>query len=400
MVKTARDGPPAKSIFAPLRLVVFRRIWAASLLSNLGLLIMGVGAAWSMTQMTASANMVALVQTASMLPVALVSLAAGAIADMYDRRRVAMVALSIGMTGALAMTCLATLNALTPIVLLVLCFAIGSSMALFGPAWQASVSEQVPSEDLAAAVALNGISYNIARSFGPAIGGVIVATVGSSAAFGANAVLYVPLLIVLYLWRRPIVSSRLPPERLGRAIISGIRYVLNSPPIRVVLARTLVTGIAGSAILALMPLIARDLLHGGAQLYGLLLGCFGLGAVLGALNIARLRAWLSGEASVRLCALVMGTGIALVSISRWPAVSGTCPRLRRCGLDVVRDDLQCRRADVRAALGRGPGAWPPSRRPLPGVSPLAAGVGEISRIFTGSRARCLAPVLFCWRRPC
>ena len=215
MVKTARAEGPPKSIFAPLRLVVFRRIWAASLLSNFGLLIMGVGAAWSMTQMTASANMVALVQTASMLPVALVSLAAGAIADMYDRRRVALVALSIGMSGALAMTCLALANALTPIVLLALCFAIGSSMALFGPAWQASVSEQVPSEDLAAAVALNGISYNIARSFGPAIGGVIVATVGSAAAFGANAVLYVPLLIVLYLWRRPIVPSRLPPERLG-----------------------------------------------------------------------------------------------------------------------------------------------------------------------------------------
>ncbi len=321
MVKTARAGPPPKSIFAPLRLVVFRRIWAASLLSNFGLLIMGVGAAWSMTQMTASANMVALVQTAAMLPVALVSLAAGAIADMYDRRRVAIAALSIGLTGALVMTFLAAAHALTPVVLLALCFAIGTSMALFGPAWQASVSEQVPSEDLASAVALNGISYNIARSFGPAIGGVIVATVGSAAAFGANAVLYVPLLIVLYLWRRPVVASRLPPERLGRAIISGIRYVLNSPPIRVVLARTLVTGIAGSAILALMPLIARDLLHGGAQLYGLLLGSFGLGAVLGALNIARLRAWLSGEASVRLCALVMGTGIAVVAVSRWPAMT-------------------------------------------------------------------------------
>ena len=234
MVKTMRAEALPKSIFAPLRLVVFRRIWAASLLSNFGLLIMGVGAAWSMTQMTASAHMVALVQTASMLPVALVSLAAGAIADMYDRRRVAMFALSIGLTGALAMTFLATANALTPVVLLALCFTIGSSMALFGPAWQASVSEQVPSEDLAAAVALNGISYNIARSFGPAIGGVIVATVGSAASFGANALLYVPLLIVLFVWRRPIVPSRLPPERLGRAIISGIRYVVNSPPIRVV----------------------------------------------------------------------------------------------------------------------------------------------------------------------
>ena len=114
--------------------------------------------------------------------------------------------------------------------------ALREFLAARGLGRQASVSEQVPSEDLAAAVALKGISYNIARSFGPAIGGVIVATVGSAASFGANALLYVPLLIVLFVWRRPIVPSRLPPERLGRAIISGIRYVVNSPPIRVVLA--------------------------------------------------------------------------------------------------------------------------------------------------------------------
>ena len=312
----------AQSIFAPLRHAVFQRIWTASLLSNLGLLIMGVGAAWAMTQMTSSANMVALVQTALMLPVALVSTPAGAIADMFDRRIVGLVALSIALAGSITLSVLAWLGVMTPVLLLVSCFVIGSGMALFGPAWQASVSEQVPPEALASAVALNGISYNIARSFGPAIGGVIVATAGGVAAFATNAILYLPLLIVLFLWRRVKEPSRLPPERMARAVISGVRYIANSPPIRIVLGRTLVTGLAGGSVPALMPLVARDLLSGGAQTYGIMLGAFGMGAVIGALNISTLRARLGGEASIRLCAMVMGGCIAVVAVSRWPALTG------------------------------------------------------------------------------
>ena len=181
---------------------VFRRIWLASLLSNLGLLIQGVGAAWAMTQMTSSADKVALVQTALMLPIMLISMPAGAIADMHDRRIVALVSLLIALVGATALTVLAWLNLVTPNILLAFCFVVGSGMALFGPAWQSSVSEQVPAETLPAAVALNGISYNIARSFGPAIGGIIVATAGAVAAFAVNAVLYLPLLVVLFLWNR------------------------------------------------------------------------------------------------------------------------------------------------------------------------------------------------------
>ncbi|HBY29300.1 MAG TPA: MFS transporter [Bradyrhizobium sp.] len=165
-------------ITAPLRHSIFRRIWLASLLSNLGILIQGVGAAWAMTQMTAEADKVALVQTALMLPVMLISMPAGAIADMHDRRIVALVSLAIALSGATTLTVLAWLNLVTPNILLALCFVVGSGMALFGPAWQSSVSEQVPSETLPAAVALNGISYNIARSFGPAIGGFITEHLG------------------------------------------------------------------------------------------------------------------------------------------------------------------------------------------------------------------------------
>ena len=299
-ISANKRGPSPRGIFSPLRYAVFRRIWTASLLSNFGLLILGVGAAWAMTKLASSASMVALVQTSLMLPVALVSTPAGAIADMFDRRIVGLVALSIALAGSISLSILAWLGVVTPVILLVFCFIIGSGMALFGPAWQASVSEQVPVEALPSAVALNGISYNIARSFGPAIGGVIVASAGAVAAFITNALLYLPLLIVLFVWRRKTEPSRLPPERLARAVISGVRYVAHSPPIRIVLGRTLATGIAGGSVSALMPIVARDLLHGGAQTYGVILGAFGMGAVVGALNISTLRGRLGDEVSIRL----------------------------------------------------------------------------------------------------
>jgi len=252
----------------------------------------------------------------------LLSLAAGAIADMYDRRVVGLIALSLGLLGGVTLAALAYANAITPNSLLLFCFMIGSGMALFGPAWQASVSEQVPAETLPSAVALNGISYNIARSFGPALGGIIVAAAGAVAAFVCNVLLYIPLIVVLYLWQRSLEPSRLPPERLRRAVVSGVRYIVHSPPIRIVLYRTLVTGIAGGSVLALLPLVARDILHGGAQTYGIMLGCFGMGGVLGALNISSVRAHLSGEYAVRLCALTMGLAIGVLALSRWPALTG------------------------------------------------------------------------------
>ena len=316
MNNASQTIPPAESIAAPLRHSLFRRIWFASLMSNLGLMIHGVGAAWAMTQMTSSADMVALVQTSLMLPIMLFAITAGAIADMFDRRIIGLIALLIGLSGAIALSGLAAAGLLTPYSMLALCFVIGTGMALFGPAWQASVSEQVPPESLSSAVALNGISFNIARSFGPAIGGVIVAAGGAMAAFVSNAFLYLPLLIVLFLWRRELEPGRLPPERLNRAIISGVRYVANSPSIRIVLTRTLMTGIAGSSILALMALIARDLLGGGAQTFGLLLGAFGMGAVIGALNIATVRKNFSSEAAVRACALTMGLAVLAISASK------------------------------------------------------------------------------------
>jgi predicted MFS family arabinose efflux permease len=302
-------------MLAPLKYPAFRRVWTASLLSNLGSLIQGVGAAWIMTQLTSKAGLVALVQTAQMGPMLLLALPAGAIADMFDRRKVALVGLCIAFAGAATLATLSFLGWITPPILLAACVVIGAGGALLGPAWQASVGEQVPPEALPAAVALNSISYNIARSFGPAIGGVIVAAAGAAAAFAANAACYLPLFYALFRWKRVLEPPRLPPEGLGRAMISGVRFVFHSSAIRTVLMRTLATGMMGAGISALMPLVARGLLGGSAQTFGLLLGAFGVGAVTGALNITRLRSRLSAEHLVRTGTFAMGVGVAVVGVS-------------------------------------------------------------------------------------
>ena len=300
----------------PLRERTFRTIWLASLLSNFGQLILGVGAAWDMTRLTRSADMVALVQAALLLPLMLVSVPAGAIADMFDRRHVALAGLSFATLCAALLTVLDSLGYASPWLLLGFCSLIGGGVALYGPAWQASVREQVGPEQLPAAVALGSISYNVARSVGPAIGGVIVLALGSKAAFATNALCYLPMLAAFFLWQRPAISSRLPPERMDRAIVSGARYVLHSPPIRTVLLRALSLGLAGSAGVALTPLVARDLLHGNAGTYGLLLGTYGVGAVGGALLAGWARARMSAEQTVRICAILAGVTTIIVGASR------------------------------------------------------------------------------------
>ncbi len=149
----------------------------------------------------------------------------------------------------------------------------------------------------------------------------MVASAGAVAAFALNTVLYLPLMIVLFLWNRTSEPSRLPREQLTRAMVSGARYITNSPSIRIVLIRTLVTGLIGGSVSALMPLVTRDLLHGGAQTYGIMLGAFGMGAVIGALNIAEVRRRMSGEAAVRACAISMAGAIAAVAISNEPVLT-------------------------------------------------------------------------------
>lgn len=308
-------GPPG-GLLAPLRHGVFRRIWSASLFSNFGLLVNGVGAGWAMTTMSGRAQDVALVQAALMLPYMLFSIAAGAIADTYDRRRVALITLGFTLVASVVLALADYRHWLSPALLVGLCFVIGTATAMFAPSWQASVGEQVPSHDLPSAVALNSVSYNIARSLGPAIGGAVVAAAGSTAAFLTMTVCYLPMVAAMLAWRRRADEPRLPPERIGWAIQSGVRYIIHSPPTRTVLLSCLTVGIAGGAVTSLMPLVSRDLLKGAAGTYGLLLGAFGIGAVLGATMIGKVRARLSARQSLALNALVAGGAIVVVALSR------------------------------------------------------------------------------------
>ena len=390
---------------APLRQSQFRRVWGANLLSNFGSLIQGVGAAWAMTQMAASADIVALVQTAVMLPVMLISIPAGAIADMYDRRIVGLVALSLTLVASVALTALAWYDQLTPISLLVFCFVIGSGMALYGPAWQASVNEQVPPKMLPAAITLNSISFNIARSFGPAIGGVIVAAAGAVAAFAANALSYLPVLIVLFFWRRKREPLRLPPERLNRAIISGVRYILNSPPMRTVLLRCALTGAFGGSIFALMPLLVRDVLGGDAKTYGLMLGAFGIGAIFGAFYVGSMRAKFGSEGAVRAALLAMGIGTAVASLSRIPALTALAFALAGSGwmLSMALFNISIQTSAPRWVSGRAVAAFRSSNSAGLALGSWAWGyvavhIGIEKALLASAIALIVSPLMAIWLR--
>lgn len=312
----ADSADPNSGLLAPLSNPVYRNIWLASFVANFGQLIQGVGAAWEMTKLTGSPEMVALVQTAMFAPSMLLSLVSGAIADVFDRRKVALLGYALTALAAAALAAVSYAELLTPWMLLGFCFLIGTGTALFGPAAQSSISEQVDQHHLPSAVALGTISYNAARSIGPALGGAVVAAFGAVAAFVTNAVCYLPSMLAYYLWKRPHVPSRFEPERIDRAVIGGIRYSLHSPPIRVVIVRSFVTVLAGSAISALTPLIAKDLLHGNAATYGLLLGIYGVGAVIGATLVGRVRGRYKAEDAVRLCTVLTGVAIAAAGVSR------------------------------------------------------------------------------------
>jgi MFS family permease len=308
-------APQQPSGLSPLRYPVFRKVWTASTLSNLGALIQSVGAAWLMISIAQSADMVALVQASLTLPVVLLSLVAGAMADNFDRRKVMLGAQIFLFVVSVALTVCAWTGLITPWLLLMFTFAIGCGAAFNAPAWQASVGDMVPRAELPGAVALNSMGFNIARSVGPAIGGLIVAAAGAATAFAVNALSYIALIVVLWRWRPVRDTQSLPRETLGIAIAAGVRYVAMSPAIRTVLFRSAVFGIAAGAVVALMPVVAKELLGGGPLTYGLLLGAFGLGAVAGALGNARLRKVMSTEAIVRWASVGLALATAIVGWS-------------------------------------------------------------------------------------
>jgi MFS family permease len=306
---------------APFRTRVFRSVWIASLVSNFGTLIQAVGASWLMTSLTRESDMVALVQAATALPIMLLSMPAGAIADIWDRRALMLLAQGFMIVVAALLTLLTFQSAVTPWVLLGLTFLLGCGSAMYGPAWQSSVGEQVPREHLPAAISLNSLGFNIARTTGPALGGAIVAAGGAAFAFLFNALSYVGLLWVLARWKRPVQKPTLPPEGVGGAMSAGLRYVRLSPVISTVLYRAFVFGLLASPLWALLPLVARDVIGGGPLTYGFLLGGFGGGAVIGALVNTQLRQRYTTEQLVSASSASFGVVTIVAAHSPWMALT-------------------------------------------------------------------------------
>jgi MFS family permease len=326
------DAPPnlrqRSPTLAPMRHAIFRDVWIFSLISNFGGLIQSVGASWMMSSI-GSPTMVALVQASTALPFMLLSLVAGAVADRFDRRLVMVWAQSFMLIVSALLAGVAWLHWTTPVLLLTFTFLIGIGTVFNSPAWQVSVSEMVPRDELPGAISLNSMGFNIARAFGPAVGGAIVAAAGAAVAFGANAISYLGLIVVLLRWKPVRPVKTMADERPGAAISAGLRYVAMSPDICIVLLRGAAFGVAGASVSALMPLIARNLVGGGALTFGLLLGAFGAGAVGGALLNVRLRRACSTEtlvigstATYALATMALGLGLPLIATMALLAITG------------------------------------------------------------------------------
>lgn len=316
--KTAASSPMAES---PFRNPIFRTMWLATVISNFGGLIQSVGAAWMMTSLVGSPQMVALVQASNALPFMLLALLAGAVADNLDRRRVLLVAQGFMLVVSATLSLFAWQGWLSPWLLLGFTFLIGCGMAMNGPAWQASVGDIVRRDQLPAAVALNSAGFNMARSVGPAIGGAIVAAAGAAAAFLVNSLSYIGLITVLLRWRPNSAPRLLPREGLFTAMAAGLRYVAMSPHLRMVTLRGSAFGLTANALPALMPIVARDLVKGGPLTFGLLLGAFGIGAVLGGLGSVRLRRRFATEATIRLASASLAAATAITALSPYLIVT-------------------------------------------------------------------------------
>lgn len=300
----------------------FRSLWVASLASNFGGLVQAVGAAWLMTSLSNSQSMVALVQGSVTLPIMVFSLMAGVFADNFDRRRVMLIAQGFMFVVSVTLTFMALNGWLSPWLLLGFTFLIGCGTALHNPSWQATMGDIVTREELPAAVSLNSMGFNLMRSIGPAAGGAIVALAGAAAAFAVNAFSYVAIILALLRWKAPVRDTHLPREPMGSAFAAGLRYVAMSPNLLRVILRGFWFGLAAIALLALLPVVVRETLQGNAFVYGVLLGCFGLGAVAGALTSARLRDRFNNETITRGAFVLYGVGCVVLGFSPSAVASG------------------------------------------------------------------------------
>src|SRR6202163_808273 len=294
----ARASTTAASPWSPLSNALFRSLWIATIVSNVGTWRQDVGAGWLMTSLSSSPSIVALVEAADSFPLMLLALPAGALADIVDRRRllIAIQFYLLLVTGTLGI--LTLLDMVTAWMLLGFVFVLGVGNAVMLPAWSAIVPELVPHDEMPSAVALNSVAINAARAVGPAIAGVLVAAVGVWLVFVLNALSYVGILAVLLRWRREHHKSTLPAERFLGAIRVGMRFVMHTHALQVVLIRGGAFFVFASATWSLFPLIVRRELGRGPEIYGLLLTCIGIGAVAGAMLLPRVRARISRDALV------------------------------------------------------------------------------------------------------
>jgi len=311
----------ATSIWRPLRTPIFRNLLIADIASDVGAFMQGVGAAWLMVSLNAGPLYVALTQTASALPFFVLALPAGAIGDIVDRRKLILFTETWMMLVALLLAGLTFAGLMAPVSLLILTFALSAGDAFESPAWRAVLPDLVPKQDLATAAALNGIEFNFARAIGPALAGVLIAAAGVGTAFLVNAASFLAVIVVIARWKRSVRKRTAPAETFAGASVAGIRYVRYSPTIRALIFRSGCVMFFASGLLALLPSVAHSV-NNNPVVYGLLLGCFGLGAVLGALLLQPLRVRLSTEVVVSGGVVIFGlASIGAGGLRALPALS-------------------------------------------------------------------------------
>jgi MFS family permease len=307
---------------SPFRHRAFAVVWTAVLVSNIGIWMQNAAAGWLMTSLDPDPRIVAMVQVATALPIFLFGVPAGALADIFDRRRL-LLAMEIVITLMTAFfALLLALDRVSPTSLLAFIFLSGIATALMAPAWQAIVPQLVGREDLASGIALNSTGINISRAIGPALAGFLIAYLGMAAPFSINVATNLACVGAL-LWWRPAkeVGTDLPPERFGSAILVGLRHARYNRPLRATLLRATGFFLFASAYWALLPLVARDQVAGGPGLYGLLLGAIGVGAVAGAFVLPRFKSKLGPDRVVALGSAGTALALLLFGLARQPAVA-------------------------------------------------------------------------------
>lgn len=311
------SAPATHGPWSPLGQPTFRALWLAILVGNIGTWIHDVAAAWVMAETTDSPLMVAAVQSATTLPVVLLAIIAGTLADIVDRRRYLILAQLWMLLVASTLAVLAHQDRLGPWVLVALTFALGIGAAMAMPAQQATTPELVPKPMLGPAVALGSLSMNIARAIGPALGGLIVAQAGIAWAFAVNALTFLGVAVVLWRWRRAPATSVLPPETFGVALRAGLRYATRASVLQAVLVKAAWFFTFASALTALLPIVVKQDLHASAGTYGLLLGCIGAGAIGGAMLLPGLRTRMDPDRMVLLATLAYAACILAIALLRW-----------------------------------------------------------------------------------